>query len=282
MGSQTYPYPTGGILYIPPENLYPDYREYGPYRGFNPMDYCAELRGKVASGELTWEQAHALWREYADSVAAIWVDEPRPGPCSLGGDGDLASTQWSAMPTSPYVDDWFYEDDWIDTWPTTTEQYFDEYLGQFDPSNWLNGSHEEPIVPDSAPMFPPPSIGPPTMGPGTPDTSFSPHEDDDIRVLATVPDGPGGSPGRAWPSRPGMGPHPVATPRPGVLPMYQGEDGVYRDIPVGPRYWGDPAPPDPPPPIELSPYMSLPVSSAYSIKGEGCGCTGCANGDSCK
>jgi len=74
-------------FYIPPHRRYPDYRIRGPYEGFDPADYCQTLRDMVRAGALSWEHANALWREYADSVAMIYTDLPRPGPCVLSYTG---------------------------------------------------------------------------------------------------------------------------------------------------------------------------------------------------
>ena len=70
-------------FYIPAKYRYPQYRIKGPYQGFDPMDYCRELRRRVTNGEISWDFANALWREYADSVDMIYYEMPKLGPCAL-------------------------------------------------------------------------------------------------------------------------------------------------------------------------------------------------------
>ena len=265
------PYPTSPIKYIPPRKIYPDYRQHGEYVGFDPMDYCSQLRELVESGELTWSEANSRWREYADSVAAEWVDQPRPGPCQLSDAGEFPSTDWSAAEVGSYYDP---SGGWAADSPTIQDEYLGEYYDSFNPYNWFGVEELEPPAPwqTLGQQFAPP--GPLARSPIDPQLGFDIQESDEPEM-----DGPGGAPFIGDPYRPGVAPiPPVASPT--VLPMFRGTDGVYRDLPVSFPYYEHGAQPAQQPIVEFSPYMSLPVASSFSIKGGDCGCHDCQCGGS--
>ncbi len=269
--------PDKGAIYIPPRERYPDYRAYGDYSGFDPMDYCAKLRERVANGELSWEEANTIWREYADSVAAVWVDQPRPGPCGFS-DGEASNPSSWRTDAVPY-----YDDGWMDTVPTTKGQTVDEYFESFDPATWFgldDVGYAEPLPGATQPYAP--------LHPELPNAGAWFDEGDAHSEAPRSVYEASGAEG-AWPesagdprgdARPSSTPNPRARLQP-VRPMMRSADGVIREIPITPFNQREDAPP-PEAPIELSPYMSLPASSGFSIKGDSCGCASCRTGGPCK
>ena len=174
------------------------------------------------------------------------------------------------MPKEIYYSD----DDWSVDSPSLQDELLYELFDEFDPAARFGPDSPDQFSPWQAPSLPYTADAALEAALNSPQSGFDIQESGQVQA-----DGPGGASFFDHPHEPGVAPGPFVAP-PMVLPMLQGTDGVYRDVPVSYPYYEHAAQPERQATIELSPYMALPVASSFSIKGDECGCHDCQCGES--